>query len=72
VEHAGKIRVLRVMARFNLGGPAQQITSLMTHLNRDVFEQKLVVGLCAPDEIDYSEIRNLDFSIEKYIFGTQD
>jgi len=68
VEHAGKIRVLRVMARFNLGGPAQQITSLMTHLNRDVFEQKLVVGLCAPDEIDYSEIRNLDFSIERNIY----
>ena len=54
-----------MMARFNLGGPAQQISSLMSHLDPEVFEQKLIVGLCAQDEVDYSEIRQLEFPIEK-------
>lgn len=60
-----RIRVLRVMARFNLGGPALQITSLMTHLNQNLFEQKLVVGQCAEDEIDYSEVKKLGFEIQR-------
>jgi len=42
-QEVGKIRILRVMARFNLGGPAQQISSLMTFLDKEDFEQKLVV-----------------------------
>ena len=64
-----RIKVLRVMARFNLGGPAQQISSLMTHLDPKLFEQKLIVGFCAQDEIDYSEIRKLEFKVEtnKYL-----
>ncbi len=64
-QEVGKIRILRVMARFNLGGPAQQISSLMTFLDKEHFEQKLVVGECAIDEIDYSTVRTLDFDIEK-------
>lgn len=60
-----RIRVLRVMARFNLGGPALQITSLMTHLNQNLFEQKLIVGQCAEDEIDYSEVKDLGFKIQR-------
>ncbi len=59
------MRILRVMARFNLGGPAQQISSLMTFLDKEHFEQKLVVGECAEDEIDYSTVRTLDFDIDK-------
>ena len=51
------------MARFNLGGPAQQISSLMEHLNKDEFVQKLVVGQCADDEIDFSEVQTLSFEI---------
>ncbi len=58
-----KIRVLRVMARFNLGGPALQISSLMEFLNPQLFEQRLMVGYCAQDEIDYSEVQKLNFKI---------
>ena len=64
-QEVGKIRILRVMARFNLGGPAQQISSLMTFLDKEHSEQKLVVGECADDEIDYSTVRALSFDIDK-------
>ena len=55
-----KIRVLRLIARMNVGGPAIQITGLMSNLPVEEFEQKLVTGFCDKNEIDYLEVNELN------------
>lgn len=46
-------RVLRLIARMNIGGPAIQITGLMKNISNREFEQLLVTGVCGEEEIDY-------------------
>ena len=53
-------RVLRVIARMNVGGPALQVTGLMLELDPNRFEQRLLVGECGPEETDYLALHNLD------------
>ncbi len=55
-----KIRVLRLIARMNVGGPAIQITGLMRSLPIETFKQKLVTGFCDKSEIDYLEVNELN------------
>ena len=43
-----KIKVLRIIARMNVGGPAVQITNLMRGLDPNIFDQKLITGYCEP------------------------
>ena len=52
---AQKIRVMRIIARMNVGGPAVQVSGLMRGFDAQVFEQELVTGYCAADEADYLE-----------------
>lgn len=47
------IRILRIVARMNVGGPAIQITGLEQKLRSDIFEHRLVTGYCDNSEIDY-------------------
>lgn len=47
------MRVMRVIARMNVGGPAVQVSGLMRHLPREDFDQHLFTGWCADDEADY-------------------
>lgn len=59
-----KIRVLRLVARMNVGGPAIQISGIMNNLSQEEFDQVLVTGFCDESEIDYLiqngiEIENL-------------
>jgi len=51
------IRVLRVIARMNIGGPALQVTTLADGLDAARFEQRLLVGDVAKGEADYLELR---------------
>lgn len=51
------IRVLRVIARMNVGGPALQVAALSDSLPRPRFEQRLLMGDVGPDEGDYLELR---------------
>lgn len=60
-----KVRVLRLIARMNVGGPAIQITGLMSNLPVEDFEQKLVTGFCDKDEIDYLEVNELNLTRTK-------
>ncbi len=54
VETANRpIRVLRIIARMNVGGPAVQVTGLMRGLNPIDFEHRLLTGHCNADEADY-------------------
>ena len=53
-----RIRVLRLISRMNVGGPAIQITGLMSNLDAEDFEQKLITGFCDTSEVDYLEVSN--------------
>jgi glycosyltransferase involved in cell wall biosynthesis len=48
-----KIKVLRIVTRMNLGGPAIQIANLVNGIDEKRFDHYLVVGKCNKDEIEY-------------------
>lgn len=54
---AGKVRILRVIARMNVGGPALQVVGLTEGLQPPMFESRLLVGTVAPGEADYMALR---------------
>jgi len=56
------IKVMRVIARMNIGGPAVQVSGLMRSLNTSEFDQKLYTGFCSADEADYIDIVAKDLS----------
>ena len=47
------IRVMRIIARMNVGGPAVQVSGLMRGFNSNEFEHRLYTGFCATEEADY-------------------
>ncbi len=47
------IRVMRIIARMNVGGPAVQVSGLLRGLNSTEFDQRLYTGFCSIDEADY-------------------
>src|SRR5438876_10120644 len=51
------IRVLRVIARMNVGGPALQVVRLTEGLDPAQFDQRLLVGTVGPGEADYLSLR---------------
>ena len=60
VHGAKPLRVMRVVARMNVGGPALQSVMLMRGLPRERFEQRLYTGFVEPDEADYVDLRAPD------------
>lgn len=50
---ASRIKVMRVIARMNVGGPAVQVSGLMRGLSTSEFDHRLYTGYCAKDEADY-------------------
>jgi glycosyltransferase involved in cell wall biosynthesis len=51
----GAIKVMRIIARMNVGGPAVQVSGLLRGFDAQVFDQELVTGYCGVDEADYLE-----------------
>ncbi len=47
------IRVMRIIARMNVGGPAVQVSGLMRGFNSQDFDHRLYTGFCAANEADY-------------------
>ena len=47
------IRVMRIIARMNVGGPAVQVSGLMRGFSSTEFDHRLYTGFCATDEADY-------------------
>jgi glycosyltransferase involved in cell wall biosynthesis len=47
------IKVMRIIARMNVGGPAVQVSGLMRGFSSYEFEHRLYTGFCATDEADY-------------------
>jgi len=56
----GRIRVVHIIARMNVGGPAQILTGLLRHLDADRFEQFVVVGHAGPGEQEWFALRDRD------------
>ncbi len=47
------IRVMRLIARMNVGGPAVQVSGLLRGFNVEEFDQRLYTGYCSDFEEDY-------------------
>jgi glycosyltransferase involved in cell wall biosynthesis len=54
-----RIRVLRVISRLNVGGPALQASLLTERLDPTRYESRLVTGVAAPDEGNYLALRGI-------------
>ncbi len=52
-DNKTKIRVMRIIARMNVGGPAVQVSGLMRGFDSADFDHRLYTGFCAADEADY-------------------
>lgn len=52
-----RLRVLRVIARMNVGGPALQVTALVEGLPQDRFDHRLLAGSVGPGEESYVSLR---------------
>jgi len=61
----GPIRILQVITRMNVGGPAIEIDHLMKSLNAQKFESLLVTGACQSNEIDFLEDKNIAYTYRK-------
>ena len=46
------IRVVSIISRMNLGGPAKLLVDFINHMPDDEFEHILITGRCEPDETD--------------------
>jgi glycosyltransferase involved in cell wall biosynthesis len=56
------IKVMQIIARMNVGGPAVIVADLMRGLDSQKFNQILVTGFCDEDEADYLETVATDVS----------
>ena len=54
------MRVMRIIARMNVGGPAVQVSGLMRGFNSTDFDHHLYTGFCAADEADYLDTVSTD------------
>ncbi|MEC9000221.1 MAG: glycosyltransferase [Actinomycetota bacterium] len=59
----GPIRVLRIIARMNVGGPAWQTSVLTRGLPDHGIETRLVVGTVGPGEEDFVSLRDPDLPL---------
>lgn len=60
-----KVKVMRIIARMNVGGPAVQVSGLMRNLNNEVYEHRLFTGDCSSSEADYLETTATDLECIK-------
>jgi glycosyltransferase involved in cell wall biosynthesis len=60
-----RVRVLRIISRMNIGGPALQISGLMKGIDQGKVEQKLLTGYCKTDEADFIESIDPDIKVQR-------
>jgi glycosyltransferase involved in cell wall biosynthesis len=63
LEPTPRIKVMRIIARMNVGGPAVQVSELMRNLETECFEHRLYAGYCGLDELDYLETSARDLEV---------
>jgi glycosyltransferase involved in cell wall biosynthesis len=59
------IRVMRIISRMNVGGPAVQVSGLMRGFNSIDFDHRLFTGFCAADEADYLDTAAIDIKANR-------
>lgn len=64
-EASQPIRVLRVIARMNVGGPAWQVSVLTRGLENDEFTSQLVCGEISEGEADFLALRDPDLEVTR-------
>jgi glycosyltransferase involved in cell wall biosynthesis len=52
------LRVVHVIARMNVGGPAQILATLLDRMDPDTFDQRIIVGSVGPGEEDWFALRD--------------
>lgn len=57
------LRVMHLIARMNVGGPAILVFDLMQKIDTSKFEQVLVTGYCSENEIDYLDEVSQDINV---------
>lgn len=57
---ANPVRVMRIIARMNVGGPAWQTSTLSTRMDPDRFTTLMVAGTVEPHETDYLQLRPVE------------
>jgi glycosyltransferase involved in cell wall biosynthesis len=62
VSHPKKIKVMQIIARMNVGGPAVIVADLMRGLDPTRYNQELITGYCDENEADYLETVATDVS----------
>jgi glycosyltransferase involved in cell wall biosynthesis len=60
-----RIRVMRVMTRMNVGGPALQASQLMRGLDAELFDQRLYCGFVGAGEADYGDLCAPDVTVHR-------
>lgn len=65
LHKSGPMRILQVITRMNVGGPAIEIDQLMKSLDPEKFESHLVTGACQSNEIDFLENKVIAYSYRK-------
>ena len=55
-----KTRVMHIIARMNVGGPAIIVAEIMREVDGQKFDQVLITGYCEPNEADYLETVAVD------------
>jgi glycosyltransferase involved in cell wall biosynthesis len=60
-----RIRVMRVIARMNVGGPALQVTALTRGLDPEIFDHRVLCGRVGPGEADYVALCAPDLGVQR-------
>ncbi|MDG2039472.1 MAG: glycosyltransferase [Ilumatobacter sp.] len=60
-----QIRILRILARMNVGGPAWQASVLTRGLSDGPFTTRLICGCVGDDEADFIELRDPDLPVRR-------
>ncbi|MFE7772953.1 glycosyltransferase [Streptomyces sp. NPDC057445] len=60
-----RLRVMRVITRMNIGGPAVQVSALLRGLDAERFDHRLISGHVGPDEADYLDQRAPELPVHR-------
>ena len=67
MNQARPIKIVQVIARMNVGGPAVIVTELMRGLDPAKFQVVLMTGFCAGDEADYLDEVARDIPVTRIV-----
>ena len=60
-----RTKVLRIITRLNVGGPARQIDSIVEHLDRSKFDHIIVTGSVGEGEIEHPVATRTDIELRR-------